>query len=199
MNDGISILLDVDDVLADWMGAVNDVIERATGRRVTPEQCRGWLDFNGQGFTKTELDYIMSELNAPGFTEELRPLPGALEGVTNLIKATGCHVGYVTAPWHSSETWHAERLRWLRDQGFMGMHRHTSFFATKDKWLVGPGVLIDDKVQNIIDYRKYRKDGKSVLWRTIWNDHDPQRPGLRAINTWTEVQKEVEDYVFRKQ
>ncbi len=185
------LLCDVDDVLIDWMGAVNDVIERASGRRVTPKECGGWLDFNKQGFTKTELDYIKSELNAPGFTEELRPIPGVLDELKRVVAATDCHLAFVTAPWRSSETWHIERWRWLENNGFLGIRKDTSFVPTKDKWLVGPGLLVDDKIQNVIDYNKYAAGGRAVLWATVWNAVDPMSKKLQTVSTWEQVTNEV--------
>lgn len=188
------LLLDCDGVLADWMTAVNDVIEQATGRRITPQECGGWMKLSELGFSATERKFIECELNAPGFVENLEPLPGALEGVRRVVAATGCHLAIVTAQWNS-ETWMYERKRWLKKHGFLTTG--DGFVATSQKWLVAPGLLVDDKIQNVLDYNTKSVGGHAVLWKTDFNAADPARKFTQEIGSWEEVEKEMREYVLR--
>lgn len=186
------LLLDCDGVLADWMTAVNDVIERATGRRISPQECGGWLKLSNLGFSPTERKYIEHELNAPGFVEELAPLPGAVEGVQRVVEATGCHLSIVTAHW-DSPTWMYERKKWLKKWGFLKEGR--GMVATREKWLVAPGLLVDDKIQNVLDYNAKSVGGHAVLWQTDFNAVDPARKFTQQVGSWDEVLKELQEYV----
>lgn len=194
MNHYNRLLCDVDGVLANWMDAVNDVIERASGRRITPEECGGWLRLSNLGFSKTEKDFIECELNSPGFVENLAPLPGAIDGLQRVVAETGCQLFIVTAQW-DSETWLAERKRWLKKHGIL--KPGVAFAATREKWGVAPGLLLDDKIQNVLDYNTKAVGGRAVLWKTEFNAVDPARKFTKEVGNWDEVLKEMKDYANR--
>jgi 5'(3')-deoxyribonucleotidase len=189
------LLCDVDGVLANWIEPVLDVIEQASGRRITPHECKGWLKFNALGLDKTEQKYIDSVLKSPGFVEALPVLPGALDGLKQMAKL-GCEIAYVTAPWNSA-TWMYERQAWLKKHGFKDVSNNTHFVATASKYLVSPGLLVDDKISNVLEYNSKSVGGRAVLWHTEWNAVDPSRKFVQVVSSWQQLYQEVEQYVKR--
>src|SRR5574338_1228455 len=78
------LLLDVDEVLADFQSPTYDVIERLFGRRLTPFDYDVWDMFTL--FTDEEKTVIFAEIEKPGFCRDLRPKEGSIEAVHELRK-----------------------------------------------------------------------------------------------------------------
>lgn len=159
------ILLDIDGLLADWMGAVTQIVEEGTGRVLTPKDVNGWLSLSKLGFSRTEQDYIESVLASRGFCTGLEVLPGAKEGVTALAKMG--EIAYVTSIWWGSETWTYERHTWLKKHGFLAEGQKLVF--TKNKELVTGDVFVDDKPENVMAWRAQHPGKLGLLWSTPWN------------------------------
>jgi 5'(3')-deoxyribonucleotidase len=123
------ILVDVDGVLADFTGAVREWDLFA----LYPEDLQSM---------------IKRRISDPGFCAELKVLPGAEEGVRELVQLGDVYA--VTSPWWSSPTWPYERTRWL-DRWF-GMPADR-VVQTSAKQLVFGDVMIDDRPENLIEWR----------------------------------------------
>lgn len=156
------ILLDVDGVLADFVGPV---ISWANGLRRAgdpPYTRQGITEFDllkawGIGHMWGELDRLVVR---PGFCDALDPVPGAREFLFDLQQVAD--VVIVTSPWKSSPTWCFERRNWLEKRlGYTG-----EVVFTKRKDLVRGDVLIDDAAEHTDTF-----PGVGLLLDQPWNQH----------------------------
>lgn len=165
------ILLDVDGVLADFIGPVvtwANSLRRAGGPPHTREQITQFDMLKAWGIAHMwgELDRHVVK---PGFCEALEPVPGAREFVAALSRTA--EVVIVTSPWKTSPTWCFERRNWL--EKCMGWTGEVMF--TKRKDLVRGDVLIDDAAEHTDAF-----PGVGLLLDQPWNQHATK--SLRVAN-----------------
>jgi 5'(3')-deoxyribonucleotidase len=117
---------------------------------------------------------IEAECHQPGFCRNLKPFPGALQGINNLREIADV---YAVTSHMKSETWVYERDAWLAEH--LQFERNDIIHAHK-KWLVTGDVLIDDKPKHIDQWTKFHKNGLGVLWAWPHN----LKPGLDHHGNW---------------
>lgn len=137
------ILVDVDDVIADWGGAYDRALDtfgsdaagipRYADRRV-------W-DLTA-GRTEREREIIRKVMRMPGFYALLGPVPGAKAALKQAVK-DGHDVRLVTAPYISNPTCASDKLAWV-DRVYGGDWA-SRVVLTSDKTVVHGDILIDDK------------------------------------------------------
>ena len=173
------VLLDADEVLADFQGSVLGIISRVTGKPVCPSDCKQW-DFFSQ-FLQTPEHHAeaMSEVGLPGFCASIAPLPGAQEGVARLREVADVYV--VTSPFDSTP-WVQERYAWLWEH-FQIPRKHVVF--TSSKFLVDGDMLVDDRPENVINWKIAYPDRQALLW-DIPNTRG-QHPELDRVSSWDQV------------
>lgn len=125
------ILVDMDNVLVDFDGGFHEVWERQ-GNRVLPRTS-----------VRLEGDYgdVSHIIRAPGFVRGLRPVPGALEAVSELSR--NHEVFICSSPLHPVHQSSREKLEWVAEH--LGEEWLRRVILTKDKTLVKGDILIDDK------------------------------------------------------
>lgn len=171
------LLLDVDEVLADFQTPTFDIIYRLLGRRLTPDDYEVWDMFSL--FNDEERKAIFAEVEKPGFCRNLKPIPGSIEGVAEL--RTIVDVFPVTSHFHSL-TWVHERDAWLLDHhGF----KKREIVHTGAKFLVNGDYILDDNPSHIDAWEAEHPDGQGLLWhiqntRTLGYED-------RRMRTWPEV------------
>lgn len=182
------ILLDLDGVCCNWSGAVSDVVFRHTGE---PLDLSKW--FERKDLPKEVRGKVMAEIAGPGFCFKFDPLPGAKEAVDEL-RAAGCDVQFVTSLW-DCPTWVYDRNRWLRKHGFCAAPSGVTY--TKDKWVVYGDIFVDDKVSNVLAWRKAWPGHMGIVWAQPWNaDYE----GPLRFNNWRDLvdlarsQKKLNDW-----
>ena len=87
-------------------------------------------------------DAVSSVYESPGFYLNLPPMPGALDGIREMI-AEGHDVRICTSPltpWHHCVS---EKYEWV--ERYLGAEFTERMILTKDKTLVRGDVLVDDK------------------------------------------------------
>lgn len=154
------LLLDCDGVIADWTGAVAEVVRKHGG--VLDEH--SW--FERGDLPAAIRNKVMAEIAAPGFCFKFAPLPGAKEAVAELL-AAGCEVHFVTSLW-DCPTWVYDRNRWLRKHGF-AKKAPAGVTYTKDKWVVKGDIFVDDKIGNVVNWSIAWPNGTAILWAQKWN------------------------------
>lgn len=140
-----TVLVDLDGVLADFEGAVAARVLADHGflHTIHPRDRRGFSfvdDYTarfGAGFAAG----IKPLMHEAGFYETLRPLPGAVDGVGELI-ARGWHVVICTAPSLTNPTCASDKFRWVATH--LGDEHARRVVVTKDKTLVAGRFLLDD-------------------------------------------------------
>lgn len=172
------VLLDVDGVLADFVGAFLAVVEQQLGRSHTAEDVHSFGIANSLNLSKDEFDRCAEIVGKPGFCRSLAVCPGAIEGVAQLRELAEVYI--VTSPWNTNPTWTHDREQWLAEHFGIPSARvvHTSA-----KHLVRGDVLVDDKTETLRDWLRERDHGGiAVQWQTPHNRLDGWRG--RATNDW---------------
>jgi 5'(3')-deoxyribonucleotidase len=181
------ILLDLDGVLADFVGGVCRLWDISYAELVA-----NWGDDYDicvpLGITTDEL---WRRIDAAGesFWAELEPYPWAYD-----LFAACCELApttILTSPsWHPSSL--AGKLKW--------MNRHLSEADVFRRYLIGPtkeacahrnAILIDDRPENCDTFKRH--GGHAVLFPAPWNDHrgcvDPLRHTLMATTEFITRQR----------
>lgn len=182
------LLIDVDEVLADFQTPTFAVIEKLFGRVLTPHDFEVW-DIFGL-FSEEEKQAIFEELEKPGFCQGLQPTPGSIEAVRELRKIVDVYP--VTSPFHSP-TWVHERNTWLHEyHGF----KKREIVHTGSKFLVTGDALLDDNPSHVTTWAEEHPFGLGMLWH-IPNTRTLGLDDLR-VHTWDEVLQRAESLARRK-
>jgi 5'-nucleotidase len=150
-----TVLLDCDELLADYVGAYLRVVYECTGRRYQHSDITAWnlqecLKLSEPEFTRVEL-----AIRRPGFCANLKVLPGAQAGVAKL-RGNGDRVLVVTSPLRESMFWVEERYAWLEKH--FDIRRDQVFFCERKEQVRGD-VLVDDRHEHCSLF-----PGRAVLW-----------------------------------
>lgn len=177
------LAIDVDGVVADlhttWLRRYN----QEYGDIVQYEDIGKW---RMQDIVKPECgEKIYDYIKDPSVYDDVKPIKGALEGVTALrnmghriVFASSCLMGTADAKW-----------LWLNKHGFLKSNlahgTDKDWLAVNDKTLVRSAYLLDDKYENISTF-----PGIGVLFDQPWNRN--KKWYLRA-HSWPEFVKIISD------
>jgi 5'(3')-deoxyribonucleotidase len=185
MTDGKPLVwLDVDGVLADFVGGYLRLLEEHTGIIAKHEQITQFDLGASLGLTKeqsTRMKIAVSD--AHRFARTLDVYPGALDGVRRLQEVA--NVWIATSPWNSNPTWTHDREWWLREHFGIPASRITH---TAAKHLLRGDYLIDDKTETLNAWLAHGQTG-AVQWETPHNRRDGWLGP--ATNNWGEIVERV--------
>lgn len=173
--------LDVDGVIADFMGELLRAIKAQHRIRIKPKDV---VYYNlERTFGPDVWRKAAAILCAPGFAGRLAPYPGAQAFVAGLRQID--RVVFVTAPHTDSRTWCYDRLRWLEEH-FNATSKDVVF--AKDKTAFGGWLLIDDDPQQL---RAWIDTGRQAI-RIVrpWNKNAVGHEAgtwIRAVKIATEL------------
>jgi 5'(3')-deoxyribonucleotidase len=141
----LTILLDMDSIVVDFMPGLLDAYNKRYGRDVTIEQIITW----DVGKCVPDGDLIYDVMREPGLFLNLKPVPGALAAIQRLSDE-GHRICLVTS---ASGTAMAEKEAWVRQYIPLLFHRMIIARGLTPKSFVQGDVFIDDAPHNIINYR----------------------------------------------
>lgn len=183
-----TILLDVDGVIADLVGALCNAWN-ADSSPVSPTLAEE--DVTAYGFRECLSEEQATAFNEfmarPGFCTCIAQYYGAPRFVERL------HVGHfdvvaVTKPFHKSATWAAERTQWLKGFGV------DKVIHTGHKEYVRGDYLIEDSVDNALKWRAAWPEGRVVLIDRPWNRQAKDLPpNIGRVHTWDQAIAAVHD------
>jgi len=170
--------VDMDGVLTDFFGSVFDRYFEATGVRYTPDDLKAHeissLVGKEEYFNRVEPIY-----NKPGFFADLKPYPGAIETMREVI-AEGHSVEIVTAPtliYHPIAKRRvingrvaAEKIDWLARHLPEVAERNVTI--TKDKTNVDGDVFVEDSAHNFVPWAQAHPKGLVYVVARPWNEKD---------------------------
>lgn len=145
----MTILCDVDGVVADLLSTWLDLYNADFGDNLTPDRITTW---ELRPHVKPECGgRIYEYLHRADLYDDVRPIPGAIEGVRTLRDA-GHRVVFVTS---CVPAMIVPKIKWLRRHGLLPSAdvdpSMTNFVVCHDKSLVMGDVLIDDRPTNLRD------------------------------------------------
>lgn len=183
---GKRILVDCDGVLADFLSDALKIINRKTKRkgkdRFTEDHITQWDICGSVG-----MPHLWSEINKAasrkGFCRKIKPYEHAKDGIA-LLRSAG-EVFVVTSPL-STPHWTYERGQWL-DEHFSVKKTHV--IHTDAKHVVVGDTLIDDKLDNCINWAKHHPDGVALIWDATYNRKTPDDlpENVHRVKSWEEV------------
>ena len=176
------ILIDVDEVLADFQTPVLKVMSQLFGSDVRKEHFKTWDIF--ENLTKEQVQSVFSHINVTGFCSALEPTPGSQDAIEKL-KGLG-DVYIVTSPVLSSPTWVHERSEWLW-RYFSIPSKHV--IHTSAKYLVRGNALLDDRPDHIRNWKTENPEGLGMMWH-IPNTAELPHDDIR-VKSWQEVIEKV--------
>ena len=163
----IRVLLDVDGVLADFVGSVLPIASKLLGRDVSRYEITSYSLEESLGMTPEQVRAMCCEIDlASSWCRNLAPCPGAIEGYAELASIADVYI--VTSPWNSRPTWTYEREAWLRH--YFGITPR-QVIHTSAKHLVRGDVLIDDKTSTLEAWSN-EHCGLPIQWATPHNRRD---------------------------
>lgn len=141
----LTILCDVDEVVADLLGEWIRRYNREYGDCLTPGDCTCW-DMT-QHVVPECGDKIYKFLGDPDIYDDVDPIPGAVEGV-RALRAKGHRVVFVTS---ANPATMRGKVRWLENRDLLdGSPRPSDLIIAHDKSLIRGDVLIDDGLHNVL-------------------------------------------------
>jgi len=159
------VLLDVDGVLADFIGAWV-ALARKEVPDFTEHDVTSWEFFDSPKLADADLrEWIEEETCKPGFCFGLKPLGGAIDGAKSLLQDERVAVRIATSPW-SSQHWMHERASWLAH--WLDISERDVIF-THHKDLLRAHYLVDDNASTVTRWRAANPHGVGVLWAAPHN------------------------------
>jgi len=176
-------LIDVDGVLADFVGGSKPIIERLLGRKTTEADFMRW-DVTvclKEPDLKKQFD---DAIDSPGFCTSLKPYPGAQDGIES-IREIGYEVVFVTSHRLTSPTWVHERDAWLKKH--FRASSYDMVHCMRKEFVCGDFIL-DDRPRTVATWAEYHTKSKAYLWHQAYNAYaDEEHPGLNRISSWGQL------------
>ena len=171
----LRLLIDMDGVLCDLVGKWFAAYNAKYGDRLTLDQMTEW----GPHRYAREGKRVYKYLSKPGFFRDLQPLPGAVDGMRELVQA-GFDVVIVTA----ARRGHQDKLAWI-EKHLPFLPRHHVIFAHR-KELVRGDIMFDDAPHHLENFARH--GGQPVAMAYPYN----ARVSYPRVTSW----KEFTDFVF---
>jgi len=151
--------LDMDGVIADFMGAVIEQYNHFTNEGITLSDIK---TYSPNKYIKDPRRW-RKIIESPGFMRALKPIDGAIEGVETLHKA-GHEIIFISNASNCPTSGH-EKRDWLKYY-FHNIWDIAPLVLTYYKYHVYCDVLVDDNVKN---FKNLRTNTKPLLWDWPYN------------------------------
>lgn len=175
------ILLDVDGVTADFMSQSFFHLRELGGPEITHQDI---VTFDLLSFVPEQFrGLLLRTWKERFFCETIPPYEGSQDAV-RALRNLG-EVIFVTAPMTDSPYWHWERTQWLKTH--LDSDGKDVIFAMRKQHVVGD-VLIDDRLDNLLDWQKAHPNGVPILWSVPFYARPSSiPPGVMSCNSWNEL------------
>lgn len=166
------IAIDMDEVLADTLGAIIDGVNERANLGITVES------LNGQKLKHVipEYDGLVTEiLREPGFFRHLKVMPNAQEVVEKLNEHYDVYIATaamdVPTSFHDKYEWLLEHFPFLDPQHFVFCGR---------KNIINADYLIDDNPRQLAIF-----EGESIMYTAV---HNMNHHEYKRVNGWKDVE-----------
>jgi len=185
MADLPDFLIDVDEVLADFVTPALVIVSEVVGRPWGLEDATSdqWDMF--AVLSPEEKAAVFLRMNEKGFCAGLQPTPGSQDFVRELRKYRNVYP--VTAPHHDSLYWITERNQWLGEH--FGIDRK-HVIHTNSKHICQGQEFLDDNPDHVRRWQGSHPNGRGMLWSTSHNQRLKGHEDIR-VYAWEEVLRQV--------
>lgn len=192
------VAMDCDDVPIDFQNPFLAIIneECGTNHKFTDPRGPQWDLLESLSVPPRAANRILARVRARGWCASLRPTPGAIDGVMRLQEIAD--VFFVTTPLPRARHWAHERVEWLGQYLGVGMDR---IVQTSAKHLIAADVLVDDRVETLVRWKRTHPGGLAVKWRSPSNEHAAHTDGPTIGGSaddpaadWDELIREVQHH-----
>jgi hypothetical protein len=174
----LSIILDCDGVLSDFVAGMLPLVEEVTGKRFTHADVTKFNFTEALCLTPVEGAAVKKLIGSRrGFAASLPPYPNARQGVRRL-RELGDIIA-VTTPWDSNPWWRTERDSWLALHFGIDIVKHAV-----DKSGYDGDLFVDDHSSHVRDWLSMRPDRTAVFWRTPHNTAESVPAGAHSTSSW---------------
>jgi len=169
----ITVLLDIDGVVADYVGHICNLLQ-TRGILYSPEE---FTDWDLSKVLDPESLNILRELSMQrGFCEQIPLYSGAHEFLGELAKETDFIA--LTAP-TPSLYWTSERQEWIEPWSPFVIHCPSHL-----KHLVGGDILIEDNLHTVKAWAAAHPRGRAILFDRPWNADDAVFSCYTRVHTY---------------
>lgn len=176
----LSLVLDVDGVLGNFVASTLVIIEEVTGKRFKPADVTTFDLTKALGLTADESHAVHKTIDSRrGFALSMPPYPHARQGVRRLreLGEIFCVTTPCDNPW-----WRSERDAWLALHfGIDAIH------YASDKTGYEADVFVDDKSSHVRDWLAAWPGRTAVFWRTMHNTSESVPWGAHSTGSWDEL------------
>jgi 5'(3')-deoxyribonucleotidase len=172
------LLVDVDEVLADFQTPMFEALLDLYGRQASAEDCDVWDCFSIM--SPHERRGVFSVIEHPGWCLALKPKEGSQEAIKELRGIVD--VFAVTSHFPSSRTWVHERDEWLQEH--FGFER-PYIVHTSSKYIISGEAFLDDNPGHVRAWKEANPNGLAMLWH-IPNTRKLGFEDIR-VRSWQEV------------
>lgn len=144
--------LDLDGVVIDLHTPALRLASEILEREVRAEDLKEW-DFAPLFPNVAMHDAFWHKIGSRNFHRELKPYPGALEGLA-LLDEIGAEVWFVTSPLSQGPTWTHDRDGWVAETVPGGRR---PIVHTQDKRTFLGDFLVDDKPTNVLGWQRAQR------------------------------------------
>jgi 5'(3')-deoxyribonucleotidase len=183
-----TVLLDVDGILADFVGAALLALRAESGLVYSRDDIYTWEVFDSLPAAAQEHKHQVYELLKGRLgCFSMRPYDGAKEGVRRLQELA--EVVIVTSPFPDSDFWMSEREKWLKSH--FGITRER-IIHTCSKHHVKGDFLVDDKTSHVLKWAECHPQGRALLWDMTYNKGDELPDNISRVVGWEQLHARVE-------
>lgn len=168
------LLIDQDDVLAEYIEGVVEAYNKKYGTNFKPSQCNSWdlVSIFGE-----EITTVMHE---PELFRNLKPVPHAIETFERLYRSNLFEMYIVTAAHPRSVE---AKYEWLRK--YMPFLPQSNIIVSSAKFMIKGDYLLDDGMHNIKAFAQ--TGGKPIVFDRPHNMNKGKE--FVSINNWLEFEK----------
>lgn len=177
----LKILLDCDGVVSNFYDPCLDIIKDLVDEPLELKDPGNWDIFHAHGLSEEVRKATYEVMNRPGWCSSLKPYPGAIDGVQQLMMLGDVYI--VTSPTRG-DTWHREREIWAYNH--LGIYTKR-VIHTAAKEMVYGDLLIDDRESNLQAWAKapWNRYGVPIKWVT--HPDQPNHYVGHSYQDWTSL------------
>jgi len=169
------ILIDVDCVLADFVGAVLNLVEK-TDRDAATE-----YDWWEKVYTPEEGALVRHTLDTSGHFWQNLPLIDDAKSAIDWLRSEEHKITYCTAPYSRKYGWESDRRLFLEKNFEIDKYgEDIAFFSSK--YMVNANCIIDDMVSNVLTWEEKNRKGLGFIFKSELN-----RQSGRELIDWKDI------------